>query len=371
MPHTLQRERDAPVSAVPAMPVDVAKWMFFAGLDGTRRLQGAMLDALGLGPIETRYEIVFEEPGVRLRRYGAGTEAGPRVVIVPAPIKRPYIWDLAPGVSVVRRCLQAGARVFLVDWQPTERDLGLADYADRLILDCLDAVGPGPAIVVAHSLGGLFAAAFAALHPERVRGLVLLAAPLHFGARVGIFAPMVGNLDAERLPASVPGSFLSLASFQASPATFGWDRSLDLVRSLPEAEALRNHLRVERWTLDELALPGRLCAELAEMLAREDRFVRGTLTLRGCRAAPAQITAPLLCVIDPRCRVVPPEAVLPFYAAAGSQDKTLLHYHGDVGVSLQHVGVLVGRDAHRRLWPEILRWASARWDGNTSPRVAT
>jgi polyhydroxyalkanoate synthase len=75
------------------------------------------------------------------------------------------------------------------------------------------------------------------------------------------------------------------------------------------------------------------------------------------------VTAPLVCVLDARCRVVPPEAVLPFYDAAGSADKTLLHYDGDVGVSLQHVGVLVGRHAHARLWPEILQWIGARSTG--------
>ena len=53
---------------------------------------------------------------------------------------------------------------------------------------------------------------------------------------------------------------------------------------------------------------------------------------------------------------MPPEAVLPFFEATGSTDKTLLHYEGDIGVSLQHVGLLVGPQAHARLWPEIARW---------------
>lgn len=77
-----------------------------------------LLDALGLGPVEAPYREVFKAPGASLRRYGGGDETGPTVLIVPAPIKRPYIWDLAPDVSVVRRCLARGMRVFLVDWQP-------------------------------------------------------------------------------------------------------------------------------------------------------------------------------------------------------------------------------------------------------------
>jgi polyhydroxyalkanoate synthase len=340
------------------MNADRIEWTAFALLDGVRRAQGAALDALGLGPIQTPYENVLDAPGVRLRRYGGGR--GPAVLLVPAPIKRPYIWDLAPEVSVVRRCLAAGVRPFLIEWQPAERDFSLADYAGRLIRDCIDATGSRDAVLVAHSLGGLFAAIFAALHPERVRGLALLAAPLHFARDVGIFGAMVDGVRPDDLPASIPGSFLSAASARASPATFGWDRWSDFLSSLTEPAALGTHLRVERWTLDEFPLPRRLFAELAQRIAREDAFVRGTLEIGGRSARPSQVAAPLLCVLDERCRVVPPEAVMPFYAAAGSAAKTLLRYDGDVGVSLQHVGVLVGRRAHARLWPVILRWIVAR-----------
>lgn len=342
------------------MNADRIEWTVFELMDRVRRAQGAALDAFGLGPIQTPSETVLSEPGVSLRRYYTGRADGPAVLLVPAPIKRPYLWDLAPEVSVVRRCLEHGLRPFLLEWQPTERDFGLADYAVRLIRDCIDATGSRDAILVAHSLGGLFAAIFAALHPEHVRGLVLLASPLHFGPEVGIFGAMVGGVRPEDLPAAIPGSFLSSASFRASPGTFGWDRWVDFLQSLAEPAALGTHLRVERWTLDEFPLPRRLFSELAHRIAGEDAFIRGTLKVDGRAVQPARVTAPLACVLDTRCRVVPPEAVLPFYAAAGSADKTLLHYDGDVGVSLQHVGVLVGRHAHARLWPEILRWIGAR-----------
>jgi polyhydroxyalkanoate synthase len=253
------------------------------------------------------------------------------VLIVPAPIKRPYIWDLAPDASAVRRLLGAGSPVFLLEWERTAEPFGLADYADRLIGGALEAAGIDRAVLLAHSLGGLFAAVFAAC--KRVGGLGLLATPLHFERDVGIFSAMADALPAESMPPSVPGSFLGAASLRASPATFGWDRFVDLAASLGAPDALATHLRVERWTLDEFPLPGRLLAELAEHLARNDAFVRGTLTVGGRLAAPSAVTASLLCVVDPRCRVVPPAAMLPVLEAVGSSDKTLLHYDGDVGVS--------------------------------------
>jgi polyhydroxyalkanoate synthase subunit PhaC len=347
---------------------DRASWAFFEALDNARRMQGMALDALGFGPSETPCETIFRTAGASLRRYGSAAEPGPAVMIVPAPIKRPYIWDLAPAASAVRRLLAAGARVFLLEWEQTTEPLGLAEYADRLIREALDATGIDRAVLLAHSLGGLFVAVFAALHPERVRGLGLLATPLHFAPGVGIFGAMADALPMEGLPSLVPGSFLGAASFRAAPATFGWDRFVDLAASLGAPEALATHLRVERWALDEFPLPGRLLADLATHLARDDAFVRGTLSVGGQVVTPARVTAPILCVVDPRCRVVPPEAVLPFLAAAGSTDKTLLHYEGDVGVSLQHVGLLVGPQAHAHLWPKIARWVRLRADAGETPR---
>jgi polyhydroxyalkanoate synthase subunit PhaC len=350
--------QDTWLHRLPTMADELASWALFEVLDNARRFHGIALDALGLGPSEAPYTTIFRRPGASLRRYSSGSGRDPAVVIIPAPIKRSYIWDLTPACSAVRRLLAAHAAVFLIDWESTGEALGLAEYADRLIYEALAAAGIDQAVLLGHSLGGLFAAVFAALHPERVRGLGLLATPLHSEPGIGIFGTMENALPARGFPSSVPGSFLSAASLRAAPVTFGWGRLLDFAVSLPRPEALRTHLRVERWTLDEFSLPGRLLTELAEHLARDDAFVRGTLTVGGHLAVPSQVTAPLLCVVDPRCRVVPPEAVLPFFEAAGSIDKTLLHYEGDIGVSLQHVGLLIGPRAHARLWPEIARWVT-------------
>jgi polyhydroxyalkanoate synthase subunit PhaC len=73
-------------------------------IDTLRQIQGDGLGRLGLGPTECRYRIVATGARWRLRAYVGGS-AGPSLLIVAAPIKRPYIWDLADSVSVVRRCL--------------------------------------------------------------------------------------------------------------------------------------------------------------------------------------------------------------------------------------------------------------------------
>ena len=74
--------------------------------DGIRRSLGIALDQLDMGPIETEWQTTLSEPGFTLRRYGDRSDGSPPVLLVPAPIKRPYIFDLMPQVSVVRRLLE-------------------------------------------------------------------------------------------------------------------------------------------------------------------------------------------------------------------------------------------------------------------------
>lgn len=346
-----------------------AVWQFYAQLDGARRLQGRMFDFLGWGPQATApTSTVLEARGLRLDAYG-DRAAGPPIVLVPAPIKRAYIWDLAPGASVVGACLRAGLRPYLLSWDAPDPNSGIGDYAGRMLGEALAAAcsdsGCRHAFVAGHSLGGLLCAAHAARHPNSLAGLILVATPLHFShdAAAGALGPIIADIDRLGLladaPGNLPGSFLSTASLLASPATFGEQRMADWVHCAPYPAARTLYLRVERWALDELPLARRLVEDLVA-LYRDDGFLRGRLLVDGRHVGAERIQAPLLTIADRRCAIVPPEAIRPAHDAASSGDKQWLWYAGDTGVAIQHVGVLIGRNALARLWPRVLDWVNAR-----------
>ena len=336
-------------------------------MDRLRRQQGEALDLAGFGPIETPWRTVHAEAGVTLRRYGDASDDGPVLLIVPAPIKKAYIWDLAPEVSVVRRCIDNGMRVYLAEWTQTgdaEQNFGLADYGERLLKACVDAIGSEcgetEIMLAGHSLGGVLATMFACLYPRHVRAVLLLEAPLHFGADAGDFAPLVAATpDSQPIGeafGNVPGSFLNAVSAAAAPHVFQWERYLDWSMSNANPATRSNHIRVERWTHDEFAMPGKLFTEIVELLYRNDQLMNGTLRIGNREIGPRDMKAPLLNVIDPRSTIIPPQSILPFHEAAASRSKEILEYRGDIGVGIQHVGVLVGDSAHAVIWPAIFDW---------------
>ncbi|WP_440962713.1 alpha/beta fold hydrolase [Massilia sp. GER05] len=344
-------------------------------MDRSRKARGEMLERVGYGPQQTPSTVLHTEPGLNVRRYGAPADIAPNgspaVLIVPAPIKRPYIWDLAPDISVVRRFLERGYRVYLAEWvalPDTHDHFGLDDYGDHLLAACRRAIaadgGPDHVVVAGHSLGGILAAIHSCLHPEAVRATILLESPLHFTPASSCFARLIDATPHARPIADtfrqVPGVFLNMMSAMAEPQAFQWERWTDRMLSMTDPQALVTHMRVERWTHDEFPLPGRLFTEIVESLYRHDAFMQGKLALGNRTIGPRDLTAPLLSVVDPRSKLIPPDALVPFHEATASPRKQLLHYEGDVGVNLQHVGVLVGRSAHARLWPQIFDWLDGK-----------
>jgi polyhydroxyalkanoate synthase len=340
----------------------------FPSMDSLRRVQADGLAALGFGPAECDYGIAASGPIWRLRDYGPA-EAAPSVLIVAAPIKRPYLWDLAPSVSAVAYCRRHGLRVWLLEWLPPSPDAGaagLAEYAGEAIGEAVAAVaqasGGARPCLMGHSLGGTFAAIFAALDPKSVCGLVLLSAPLCFQPGVSRFRDALVMLAPTSVAEIeiVPGSLLSQLSALASPETFVWSRLRDAILSSVDPLAWDLHVRVERWALDEVPLPGRLVHQILRWLYRENRLCKGTLQLRGRMVRPASLRLPVLAVVNSADEIAPPASVRPFVDALPGQDVRVLEYPGEIGVGLQHLGILIGRQAYARLWPEIISWVAGR-----------
>ena len=290
--------------------------------------------------------------------------------IVPAPIKRPYIFDLLPPVSVVRRLQEKGFVVYVIDWrQPkhTRVNWGLADYAVVWIGTAANAIvdkhGKKP-ILIGHSLGGTLAAIFTASQPDRIQRLLLILAPLRFAAEAGAFAAIVnGSPRADvvmQFTGGTSGTLLDMVSSLCAPAEFIAGRWQDAAASILDPSALDIHQRVVRWTLDEFAPPEALFTEVVELLYRGDAFARGELRLSGMTITPEGLAElPVATVIDKTSRVVPPASSL-----APLLDPAVYDYEPEVGVALQHVGPLVGRKAHRELWPQLNDWMC-----NTAPKL--
>lgn len=146
-----------------------------------------VLEGRGVETGRTPRRCVWAEDRVRLYRYEpvAEDQFAVPVLLVYAHILRPYILDLVPERSFVEYLLGRGFDVYLLDWGvPAEEDVGLSfenyvlDYLPAAAERVLDVSRAGELTLLGHCMGGTISAMYAALFPERLRNLILLAAPV-------------------------------------------------------------------------------------------------------------------------------------------------------------------------------------------------
>ncbi|MFC3476570.1 class III poly(R)-hydroxyalkanoic acid synthase subunit PhaC [Halobacterium litoreum] len=323
---------------------------------------------------QTPSEVVYSENKLDLLHYEPLTEQrhDTPILVVYALINRPYILDLQPDRSVVRRLLEDGFDVYLVDWgEPSKLDaaLSLDDYVNRYIDNCVDVVrersGVDSINLLGYCMGGTMSAMYTALHPEKVRNLALMAASLYFDETGGVLEEWGAeeNFDPATLAetfGTIPATFFDAGFASMDPVENGVSKYIRLADNLEDEEFVENFARMERWLDDGIGMAGEVYREYLEDVYQDNKFAEGDLTIDGERVPLENLTMPMLQIVAEYDHLVPPTASRPFNDRVPSDDTEIME------VSAGHIGLSVGRTAHRELWPAVCEWFGAR-DGAANP----
>jgi len=172
---------------------------------------------------------------------------------------------------------------------------------------------------------------------------------------LGVLSSMLLATLVAALLGGAPGSFLNMAAMMADHHAFVVQPFWDWMACLPDPEGLLLHLKLRRWSLDEAPLPQPLFEDVVELLYHRDLFLRGQLRLGGQRLNPA-LPHPLMTVYDPRSRTVPPSSLMPLHDMNPHRLTRRTAWEWEPGVLFHHLAPVVGRKAHKELWPLILGW---------------
>lgn len=320
-------------------------------------------------------DVVHRENKWSLLRYrSTGPKHRTPVVLVPSLINRHYVLDLQPGKSFVESMLEAGHDVWAIDWgRPTAEDryLTLEDFADRAIgraaRIAARTAGAGQAHLLGYCLGGTLTAIHAALRPEHVASLTLVAAPVRFGDD-GLLAAWTrtAGFDPRALVAAFGNAPWPLmqAAFHMLRPTLTLAKLVHLLHKADDETFVEGFLALETWGNDNVSFPGAAFETLTKDLYRDDALAKGTLSMAGRPVRLADVRCPLLAITFEHDTIVPPASATAILELAGSKDKEHLHLPGG------HVGAMVSRSAKQGLWPRISAFWAAREPASLTARPA-
>ena len=346
-----------------------------AGWDGCRRAAD-VLGKLGVAPDRlqtlltaevghTESEVVYAENTLELHHYEPDERRhGTPILVVYALVNRPYILDLQPDRSVVRRLLEGGFDVYLLDWgEPTRLDaaLDMGDYVGRYLDNVVDAVCDHAGVEAVHLLGycmgGTMALMHAALAGERVRTLGLMATPVAFDGTGGILERWVASFDPEvavETLGNVPAELLSMEFSMMNPVDQYLTKYVHLYENIEDDAFVENFARMERWIWDGVDVAGAAFAEFVGEVYKDNNLVAGEYDFDGRPVHLADIEVPLLTVVGEHDHIVPADSSRPVVDLVGSEDTRLVEFPRG------HIGISVSGKAHDRLWPEVCEWYAAR-----------
>jgi polyhydroxyalkanoate synthase len=314
-------------------------------------------------------ETVYEEDRLQLRHYVSDVKPRYRtpIVFIYALVNRPYILDLKKGRSVIANFVERGFDTYLVDWgipTPADRHLTLDDYINGYMVNVMDYLRERTGVeelnVLGYCMGGTMSAMFAALHPDRVKNLILLAAPIDFASNdsllglwsrpenfdVDKFVDAFGNCPAEMLQAT----FLLLR-----PVGNLIEKPINFYEHMHEDKFLEDFLTTETWLNDNIPVPGEVYREFIKYLYQKNLLTQNRMPVGKHIVNLKNITCPVLNIMAGSDDLVPCSQGTPFNDLVGSKDRKTLLLNGS-----GHIGLAIGSRAQKEVWPQACDWLGER-----------
>jgi len=316
-------------------------------------------------PPTTPFEVLYEGGRLRLRYYRpVGKPLSTPLLIVYALIKRPFILDLQPGVSVIDNLTRQGIPVYLTDWlPPTPADAwrGFDAYVNGDLVSAVQTVQDHANVnqvsLLGYCFGGLLSAIYTALHPHTVKQLITLSIPLDWSQQDIPFFNLTKNLD-PRLVTDVfgncPAWIVKTAFSSLAPVHHAFDKYVGLYRNKERAGYAELFERFERWMNSDVPLAGQIFRELHHDLITHNLLVQGRMQVGGRQINLRHIKCPLLNIVGEHDDVVLPHASLVLTDLVGSRTKDTIRFPAG------HIGVVVSSGAQKTLWPQVGAWLKRR-----------
>jgi class III poly(R)-hydroxyalkanoic acid synthase PhaC subunit len=297
------------------------------------------------------------------------------VLVVYAFINRHYILDLLPEVSVIASLLRHGLDIFATDWgTPSAYDKNLtighfvSKYMDKSVDYIRKITNSDKVSLLGYCWGGDLAVIYAALHPEKVRNLITIATPGDFELDDSLLAVWTKAMKENYLLdtfGNLPGIMLNAAFILRNPIEYShkYFHFFEQPRSL---ESIAEFFATETWLYDSPPIIGEIYREFIEGCYKQNLLIRNRMRIEDSNDNSdmlvnlKNINMSFLNIVAKKDDLVAPDSSKALnIALTESYDKKLIEHNSG------HVGLMIGKNAHKELWPEVGDWLKKRSVGHS------
>ncbi|MGB0468539.1 MAG: class III poly(R)-hydroxyalkanoic acid synthase subunit PhaC [Pontibacterium sp.] len=315
---------------------------------------------------QTAKEEVYREDKLRLYHY---TPDGKRscstpILITYALVNRPYMIDLEPERSLLRRLLEQGLDVYLVDWgYPDEADrfLDLDDYINHYLNNCVDKVrtlsGQDKINLLGICQGGTFSLCYTALNPEKIKNLITMVTPVDFKTDDNLLSHLVQGIDIDLAVdtyGNIPGRMLNDTFNSLMPMRLGLQKNLSMPTQLKDEETALSFLRMEKWIYDSPDQAGAAFQQFIKQFFQQNKLIKAEAEIGDKRVDLKAIKQPILNIFGAFDHMVPPSASRALAQHTESGDYSEIEIEGG------HIGVFVSGKSQKTVAPCISDWLIQR-----------
>lgn len=282
------------------------------------------------------------------------------VLVVYALVNRPYMMDLQEDRSVIKKLLEYGLDIYLIDWgypRKMDRFLTLEDYIEGYIDEMVDELrrrhGVDAINLVGVCQGGTFSAIYTSLHQEKVKNLVTMVAPFDFDTRDGLLNVWSKAIDPEKMSATlgnINGDFMNLGFLMLNPARLMVDKYMSFFEHMDNPKFVENFIRMERWIFDSPDQAGRAWVQFMQDTYHGNKLVEGGMLIGDHEVNLKNITCPVLNVFASRDHLVPPASSRVLPELVGSEEIESIEF------PTGHIGMFTSRKSQTEYAPTIGEW---------------
>lgn len=314
----------------------------------------------------TPKELVWQNDLVKLYHYKRDTPAKVKIPVLVsfAMMNRHDVLDLQPDRSLMKKLLDEGLDIYIMDWGYPKRQhmyLTMEDYIVEFMGGAVDFIRKTTKNDKIHKMGicqgGTFSTIYAALFPEKLKSLTVYVTPYDFSDKGScMLYKWTKDLDVDAMVDNlgiIPADMLG-AGFNSLKPSMDISKYFGVMDMMEDEAKLLNFLRMEKWKADCPDLAGEMFRKYIKDLWRDNKLIKGELEIGGRKVDLKNVTMPFLNVYATEDNIIPNNSTIPVNDLIGSKDKELYAFPGG------HIGVFVGAKSQKELAPKVAKWVAEK-----------